>query len=234
MRTIPVVFAGVCRGRAQLPISRFVRAATILLLMAAALPAIAASPVQIQRESIKAMESSIDQQRKSILHQVDYSKADASGFFSFAWPRPPAAPPDPACAPIPVSRLQDYIDEVAKKEGVTPDLLRAVIGTESAFQPCAVSSKGAQGLMQLMPATAAELGVTNPFDPKENIGAGARYLSHLLERYGGDLALALGAYNAGPALVDTYKGLPPLPETMNYVADIMKKLRRSTAGSSEK
>ncbi len=202
--------------------------------MAAALSAIAKSPIQIQRESIKVMESSIDEQRKSILRQVDCSKADASGFFSFEWPRPPAPPPDPACAPIPVSRLQGYIDEVAKKEGVTPDLLRAVIGTESAFQPCAVSSKGAQGLMQLMPATAAELGVTNPFDPKENIGAGAKYLSRLLERYGGDLTLALGAYNAGPALVDTYKGLPPLPETMDYVADIMKKLRNSTAGSSRK
>jgi soluble lytic murein transglycosylase-like protein len=119
---------------------------------------------------------------------------------------------------------------VARREGFTPDLLRAVIDRESGFRPCAVSAKGALGLMQLMPETAAELGVADPFDPQENIAGGARFLSQLLEKYKGDITLALGAYNAGPARVDGYQGLPPIPETLNYVADILKKLRAAPSG----
>ena len=125
------------------------------------------------------------------------------------------------------AEVDRYVEDAAQREGFTPDLLRAVIGKESGYQPCVVSSKGAQGLMQLMPATAEELGVVNPFDPKENIDGGARYLGEMLMRYDGDLELALSAYNAGPGRVDHYQGIPPIPETINYVADIMRGLEDS-------
>lgn len=95
---------------------------------------------------------------------------------------------------------------------------------ESGFNPCAVSSKGALGLMQLMPATAHYLGVRNPFDPKQNLESGARYLSELLQRYGGDVKRALSAYNAGPSVADKYQSVPPIPETQNYVESILKQV----------
>jgi soluble lytic murein transglycosylase-like protein len=101
---------------------------------------------------------------------------------------------------------------------IRPDLVRAVVQVESAFNPYAVSPKGAQGLMQLMPATQRTLGVTNPFNPFENIRAGVRYLRQLLDRYNNDEALALAAYNAGPTAVAKYgERVPPYQETRNYV-----------------
>lgn len=106
-----------------------------------------------------------------------------------------------------------------------PALLRAVIGQESGFRPCAVSRAGAQGLMQLMPGTAAGLNVSNPFDPQENVFAGSKFLRLLLDRYNGDLPKALGAYNAGPARVDAVGGIPPIAETQNYVNSIMRKIQ---------
>jgi soluble lytic murein transglycosylase-like protein len=105
-----------------------------------------------------------------------------------------------------------------------PKLLRAVMERESGFHPCAVSPKGAKGLMQLMPDTAAQLGVKDPFDPKENVDAGAHYLKQMLDRYKGDLSQALGAYNAGPAAVDQAGGVPDIPETLDYVKSILQKL----------
>ena len=138
------------------------------------------------------------------------------------------APPPSTATLFPSPELDAYIEKIAQREGFTPDLLRAVIAKESSFHPCAISSKGAQGLMQLMPGTAAELGVAHPFNPEENIDAGARYLGELISRYKGDLSQALGAYNAGPAKVDTYGGLPPIPETMNYVSGILEKLKKTS------
>lgn len=114
----------------------------------------------------------------------------------------------------------DLIQEAAKKYSVDPALVRAVIRTESAFDPMAVSSAGAQGLMQLMPALAAELGVLNSFDPRENIMAGVKYLSWLLHVHNGDLRLALASYNAGPTVVEQYGGIPPFRETQQYVKTI--------------
>jgi soluble lytic murein transglycosylase-like protein len=125
---------------------------------------------------------------------------------------------------VPEEELGDAIEEAARREGLTPDLLRAMIGKESGFRPCAVSRRGAQGLMQLMPSTQAQFGVTDPFDARQNIDAGARLMKRLLDRYGGDLALALGAYNAGPGHVDRHGGVPDFPETINYVSDLMQKL----------
>lgn len=125
-------------------------------------------------------------------------------------------------APASQARLYDeVIVEHSRMHNIRPDLVRAVVQVESAFNPYAVSPKGAQGLMQLMPDTARELGVSNPFNPFENIKAGVRYLRQLLDRYNNDEVLALAAYNAGPKAVAKYgEKVPPYRETQNYVTKV--------------
>ncbi len=121
-------------------------------------------------------------------------------------------------------KFSPLIQQAAKEHNMDPNLLSAVIEKESGFNPNAISQKGAMGLMQLMPGTAQELGVNNPLNPQENIRAGTKYLSSLLNRYHGDVALALSAYNAGPGNVEKFKGVPPFKETQNYVKEIVNKL----------
>jgi len=131
-----------------------------------------------------------------------------------------------SCEPLGPDQVNPVIERVSALQGLNPELVRAVIAQESGFRPCAVSPKGAIGLMQLMPATIEDLEVRDPFDPGQNIGAGTRLLRRLLDRYGGDLALALAAYNAGPARVDDANGIPTISETTQYVSDLLKKLNQ--------
>jgi soluble lytic murein transglycosylase-like protein len=127
---------------------------------------------------------------------------------------------DSFAAVPPYLAYDDLIDEAATVHGLDADLIHAVIQAESAFNPLAVSPVGAQGLMQLMPVLQEELGVDDPFDPRQNIMAGAKYLKKLLDRHDGDIALALASYNAGLSNVTRYKGIPPFKETRDYVKKI--------------
>ena len=131
------------------------------------------------------------------------------------------------------AQYQSLIEEHAGLNTVSVDLVRALIQAESAFNPRAVSPKGALGLMQLMPATAAEYGVVDAFNPVENVRAGVKYLKRLLDTYDGNVELALAAYNAGPGAVKKYGGkVPPYRETKNYVARIQSSTGEAATGTS--
>ncbi|TNF52235.1 DUF4124 domain-containing protein [bacterium] len=118
-------------------------------------------------------------------------------------------------------RYRTIINTTSEKYNIAPSLLKAVIEVESNWNSQAVSKKGAQGLMQLMPDTSKSLKVGNPFNPEENIDGGAKYLKSLLDKYNGDLSLALAAYNAGPNRIDKFGGVPPIPETQKYVKKVL-------------
>ena len=123
-----------------------------------------------------------------------------------------------------IKKYERIIEQASLRFGVASSLIKAIIKTESDFDHKAVSQKGAQGLMQLMPETAGAMDVKDPYDPEENIFGGTRYLSRLLERFG-DIRKALAAYNAGPDLVEKYQGVPPIPETRNFVQKVMNYYR---------
>jgi hypothetical protein len=181
---------------------------------------------------------SILHQRRQVIGDVTrlYIDGDQSSFVDIPTaeidhfetvPDPPAAAaslPQPVATQAP-ARPFDLNETVKTASGtyqLDPDLVASVIRAESGFNVKAVSPKGAQGLMQLMPGTASQLGVQNAFDPKANVEAGTRYLRELLERYNFDLIKALAAYNAGSQRVDQYHGVPPYYETKAYVARIVK------------
>ena len=189
-----------------------------------------AKPAETARtpSAAELMKASLDRQKAAMTVQVNAARqqAAATGATMSPW-APPAMPrvPGADCDPIAAAVVEPMIEDAAKKNSIGVKLVRAVIEQESGFKPCAVSVKGAQGLMQLMPDTADSLNVSDAMDPAQNIAGGARYLKQLLDHYSGDTKLALAAYNAGPMAVDTSAGIPDIPETRQYVESILKKIQ---------
>jgi soluble lytic murein transglycosylase-like protein len=153
---------------------------------------------------------------------IDVPTAEILGFEEIEAPVVPA----PAPAPAPAANLDDMVSAASTRNNIDRDLILSVIRAESGFNPDAVSPKGAQGLMQLMPQTAARLGVQNALDPATNVEGGTRYLGQLLARYHNNVLLALAAYNAGPERVEQYRGVPPFRETRVYVTRIIRDFNR--------
>lgn len=183
-------------------------------------------PANFEASVKAAMAPSIAEQRAAVVKQA--SAAGAAGSETshsfFTTPFLPGSQGSADCSPLPASQLEALAGRVAQKTGVEAPLVRAVIEQESGGRPCAVSGRGAEGLMQLMPSTAEQYGVEDAFDPEQNVEAGSKLLKSLLDRYRNDPSLALGAYNAGAARVDDAGGLPLIPETMDYVNAILTKL----------
>ena len=173
---------------------------------------------------LAAMAASIEKQRASIEQQLKFIKSPVPP--ALVVPPPFTVPPPVAyaCDPVAPPELSKMIDNVAREHSIDPALVREVARQESGFHACAVSPKGAQGLMQLMPSTQAQLEVHDPFNPQESLSAGAKLLKQLLDRYHGDLALALSAYNAGMTRVDRTFSVPEIPETRDYVTGILGRL----------
>jgi soluble lytic murein transglycosylase-like protein len=138
---------------------------------------------------------------------------DADGI---AFAQAPNAP-----APLPTEEIDRLVSANAATWNVDPSLIKAIIANESGFNANATSNVGAQGLMQLMPGTASGLGVTDAYDPAQNVWGGTRYIRGLLDRFGGNTELAVAAYNAGPGAVEKYNGVPPYAETQNYVQNVL-------------
>jgi len=188
----------------------------------------AAPPVQKPDEVKSAMTEALLKQRASVIRQVasvmGKAPTPSASFFMVPWVESPVPFNLPPCDPIPAAQLDKLVEESAQQAGLRPDLVRAVIEQESGARPCAVSWKGAQGLMQLMPATSESFGVRDPFDPRQNVDAGTKLLKQLLTKYNNDVSLALAAYNAGEGRVDREGGVPQIPETVNYVNSIQSKL----------
>jgi len=146
----------------------------------------------------------------------------------------PAPPPSALPAASQSSPYRELVEAAAARYSVDADLITSVIAVESNFDPKAISPKNARGLMQLLPETAARLGVQNIFDPRENIDAGTRYLRDLLQKYNNDLTLALAAYNAGPDRVQQYGRVPPIAETISYVRRVKQNYDKSKSDSAQK
>ena len=188
------------------------------------------------------MQTSLEKQRASIRKQITgwiaVGDAQPSDTFLLPWPKTAVTAVAATAANVALKTILDSIpcdamaeteldgivQEAANRQNVTSKLIRAIITQESGGRPCAVSAAGAQGLMQLMPEVQRELAVSDPFDPKASVEAGAKLLRTLIDRYAGNLPKALAAYNAGPAAVDRAGGIPPIPETTNYVAKIVKRI----------
>ena len=150
-----------------------------------------------------------------------------------------AIEPEDVFTPVPAKPIvkppfRELVEAAAARYSVDADLITSVIAVESNFDPRALSRKNARGLMQLLPETAARLGVQNIYDPQENIDAGTRYLRELLQKYNNDLVLTLAAYNAGPERVQQYGRVPPFPETLSYVRRVKRSYDKSKSKASTK
>ncbi len=185
------------------------------------------SSIDAQRASVAAQLRSVQMvQRKSVARQLNRPAVEESSFFELPSFEPAAgqAVQESACEPVSVMRLGSIVERAARRENIPASLIHAVIKQESGGSPCAVSIKGAMGLMQLMPGTASDLEVEDPMDPEQNVSGGARLLGSLMREYKGDLSRVLAAYNAGRKRVNDAGGVPDFPETLNYVSSILAKL----------
>jgi soluble lytic murein transglycosylase-like protein len=172
---------------------------------------------------------SIRHERREVIGEVTrlYMNSDGSGYVDVQNSEVDHFERDLAPAPGTTAlKLPDVVGSASHRYHLDPDLVNSVIRAESGFNPKAVSRKGAMGLMQLEPQTAAQLGVADPFDPATNVDGGTRYLRELLVRYNFDLIKALAAYNAGPQRVEQYHGVPPYYETQAYVARVVRDFNR--------
>jgi soluble lytic murein transglycosylase-like protein len=203
----------------------------LLVFFAGAALGWAQAPANFEESVRAAMAPGVAQQRAAVQKQASaVRQSDAANpaaepgrsFFTVPFAKAEAGYAD--CDPLPKSELNPLIESAAQKSGVDAQLVRAVIEKESAGRPCALSARGAEGLMQLMPDTADDLDVQDAFDPKQNVEAGAKLLKSLLNRYNNDASLALSAYNAGATRVDQAGGIPQIPETVDYVSEILSKL----------
>jgi len=217
-------------------------AGTALAADVAAPPAMSTAPrMQVVYEAVLRNGFSIRYDHRDVLQaktRLFFNSAPDSGFVdvptgdivNIQRMEVPASPPPrmAAATPAPSSKnVGDIVSSAGTRNQIDPDFLNSVIRAESNFNPAAVSRKGAQGLMQLMPQTATKLGVKNAFEPADNVDGGARYLRELLDLYNGDAAKALAAYNAGPHRVQQYGGVPPYRETHSYVAKVIRDYNRT-------
>jgi soluble lytic murein transglycosylase-like protein len=180
----------------------------------------------LERQFSSALRSMVSDAKRADAAHADAANANASS----ATGASAARPGEPLAGRI--SPYDGIINRAAARNGLDPALVGAVVRQESGFRADAVSPAGAQGLMQLMPSTARDLGVADPFDPRQNVDGGARLLRSLIDRYDGRLDFALAAYNAGPGAVDRYGGVPPYPETQSYVSAILADYRTRALRSS--
>jgi hypothetical protein len=209
------------------------RAALVLSLLILAAPALRAEYVVLrsgQRLTITSYQLLGDKYRLQM----------TGGFVEVSTQEVVSIEPEDVFTPVPAAQrasqplYRDLVEAAAKRYNVDADLISSVIAVESSFDPKAVSRKNARGLMQLLPETAARLGVQDLFDPRENIDAGTRYLRELLQQYNNDVALALAAYNAGPDRVQQYGRVPPFAETISYVRRVKRGYEKSKSEASNK
>ena len=209
------------------------RCALLLLLVVLAAPALRAEYVVLrsgQRLRVTGYQLLGDKYRLQM----------TGGFVEIAADEVVSIEPEDVFIPVPAAQqavqplYRDLVEAAAKRYNMDADLITSVIAVESNFDPKAVSRKNARGLMQLLPETAAQLGVRNVDDPAENIDAGTRYLRDLLQKYNNDLALALAAYNAGPDKVQLYGRVPPFAETISYVRRVKRGYEKSKSKASTK
>lgn len=183
----------------------------------------------VQLKGVDGIRARIEELRAKMGAQALAESGQVSGMVTAGNPFSGEIAPMPVNAPgmilKPISapgNLKAMIEKAALEAGVDPGLFDALVATESSYDPNARSRAGALGLSQLMPATAESLGVTNPFDPEQNLRGGAQYLAQMIRKFG-DAKLALAAYNAGPGAVAKYGGIPPFKETQNYVDRVMNR-----------
>jgi soluble lytic murein transglycosylase-like protein len=201
------------------------------LILVIAMPAYAASPER--SATVVRADQKSGRLVRSVVQVVSIPVSPVSVSPLTLEPKTAASPglvPEPQAD---ASSLVALVDRIAGENGVEGSLVHSVIRAESNYNTRAVSPKGAQGVMQLIPATARRFGVTNTFDPKDNIQGGVRYLKFLLDYYSNDYVKAIAAYNAGEGAVDKYHGIPPFPETQNYVIRVAKNLKVARQARSQ-